>query len=101
MAKVIQSKEIKKARNPTIKEHGLIEDSVFMQQATYNEDSQQLTITMKNGGQYIYSGIFKSLFDDFLEAPSKDKFYNQMIKGNDGPATKIINKDVGKRVKKL
>lgn len=55
-------------------------DSEAVDQIGYDEDSQELHVIFKRGKHCIYSGIPKDVFDDFLNAPSKGIFLNEVIK---------------------
>ena len=43
-------------------------------------DSSRVTATM-SGSKYNFCGISRSLFDEWVSAPSVGKFYHQWIKG--------------------
>lgn len=75
-----------------------IEQSSFLQAASYIPASNQLIITFKNGGQHSYFMVFPNIWQAFKEAPSKGKFYAENIKGKYG-SQKIVDKTVGASVK--
>lgn len=71
-----------------------IGDSSFLQKTKYDPSSQQLTVTMKTGAEYVYSGIDPSTFQEFQQSKSKGSFYARVIKGQ-GDSTRLIDKNVG------
>ncbi len=81
------------------KEDMPIEGSSFLMNATYDPDMAQLTITMKNGGQYTYSSVDPSKFESFKQSGDKSKFYSDEIRGKES-GTRTVNKTIGKPVKK-
>lgn len=76
-----------------------IGDSSFLQNVSYDSKNQQMTVTMRNGGQYVYSSISKDVAQDFMESKDKGRFYTDTIKNN-YPSQRTVNKTVGKAVKK-
>jgi hypothetical protein len=66
-----------------VKTHG----SWAIQDVTYHEIHEELTIHMQEGtkGQgkkLVYSHVPKSVFEEFLKAESKGKFYNSRIRNS-------------------
>lgn len=47
----------------------------------YNPETMSFTVYFRNGKSYTHPGVPKSVYIQFLNAPSKGKFYNQYIKG--------------------
>jgi hypothetical protein len=47
----------------------------------YGEKRNALIVKFKNGGVYIYQGVKKNIFDEFLNAPSKGGYLDSEIKG--------------------
>lgn len=76
-----------------------IGDSSFIQEVSYDPSTFQMTVTMKNGAQYIHWYVYPAIFDSMMQSPSKGKFYAEVIKGKH-PSTRTITKNVGKAVKK-
>ena len=72
--------------------------SEFLQNVEYDADNLQMTVTMKNGSEYIYSNVYPSVMDDFIKASSKGKFYAQVLRGRN-PSTRIVDKTVGPQIK--
>jgi hypothetical protein len=48
--------------------------------AEYNDATEEMEIKFHNGGVYIYSGVEKKTYQDFLDADSKGKFFSRFIK---------------------
>lgn len=46
----------------------------------YDEKTQQLTVSFVKGGGHTYSGVPKTVYDGFLVAPSKGKYFNSMVR---------------------
>ena len=100
MALVNQHPKIASQTNaPTTKVDMPINDSSFLMGASYDPTSLQLTITMKNGGQYSHYPFYPAQMTDFQEARSKNEFYAREIRGK-GQTTKVIDHSVGKKISK-
>lgn len=98
MARIVQktSEEPKQTRNTT---EAAVGDSSFIQKIKYDASTLQLTVTMKNGAEYIHSHMNSNVADEFMTSPSKGSFYSQAIKGRT-PSIKIIDKNIGRILKK-
>lgn len=98
MAQVVQHPAISamNKKDKGKKDDLAIDDSSFLMSASHDGKSQ-LTITMKNGSEYVYSNIDPSLMEEFKQSPNKGKFYADRIKGE---STRIVNKTIGKAVKR-
>lgn len=83
----------------TIREEGLVESS-FLQKIKYDSTTLQLTVTMKNGAEYVHFYVFPMTVDQLMQSPSKGSFYATQIKGKN-PGTRLIDKNVGKAVRPL
>lgn len=64
-----------------------IRDSWAVQDITYEDDGQRLIVHMQNttqGGnkRLLYSGVSRGVFDAFVKAESKGKFFNSHIRNN-------------------
>ena len=46
----------------------------------YDPASMTLRVIFRSYGEHTYPGIPKSLFEAFLSAPSKGRFFNQQIR---------------------
>lgn len=46
--------------------------------------NHMLTIEFKTGEKFLYRPVALETFEDFLDAPDKDKFYKTYIQFNDG-----------------
>lgn len=92
------------SHQPTQAAPGVMEfpigDSSFLQKIKYDPAAFQLTVTMKNGAEYVHFQVFPATVDAMIQAPSKGKFYASEIKGK-SPSANIINKNVGKQVRPL
>lgn len=77
-----------------------IGDSSFLQKIKYDASTFQLTVTMKNGAEYVHFMVFPATVDQMMQSPSKGKFYAQNIKGAN-PSSRLINKNVGPQVRPL
>lgn len=75
-----------------------IGDSSFIQNIKYDPTNLQLTVTMKNGGEYVHFHVYPQIVDSFITSPSKGKFYSQAIKGKYA-STNSINKNIGRITK--
>ena len=75
-----------------------IHDSSYLMEAQYDANSNQLTVTMKGGGQYVYSQVTADVMQDFQEARSKSEFYAHEIREK-FPSNRIVAKTVGKKTK--
>ena len=72
--------------------------SSFLQDAQYNQQSQELTITMKNGNVYAYQGVPQSVAEGLFQASSKGRYYNQQIKEKFA-SSHIVDMNVGPRIR--
>ncbi len=72
-----------------------IGDSSFLQNMKYDAANSQLTITMKSGAQYVHFSVNPQTFQAMCEAPSKGKFYADVIKKSGNPSQTIVSKSVG------
>jgi len=55
-------------------------NSTAIQHIDYNPATQTLYITFKGGREYPFCGVPQSVYQAFLNAPSKGEFYNDHIK---------------------
>ena len=56
--------------------------SSFIEEISYDEDRQILTVTVK-GRQYTYYRVPASVVEDFVNAPSQGRYYGAYIKNGD------------------
>ena len=56
-------------------------DSSNIEAVGYDDTTQELHVQFLSGGYYIYSGVPRTIFDDFINAPSKGSFLNREVKG--------------------
>jgi hypothetical protein len=59
-------------------------DSDFISHVDYNEENNRLSIYISNSDkrlEYTYKNVPKQVFEEFINAYSKGKYYNKYIKG--------------------
>ena len=76
-----------------------IGDSSFLMHVAYEAASFQMTVTMKNGAQYVYFMVYPNTYEDWTQAKNKGEFYAKSIKGQH-QSTRVVNKSIGKKKKK-
>jgi len=54
--------------------------SSFIEQAAYKADDKKLTLTFKNGSQYVYQDVPASTWLNFQQSPDHSSFYANAIK---------------------
>ena len=57
------------------------ENSSMLDSCSYNEDEKELTVTFKNGKDYIYEGVSKEEYEGFVSAKSAGQYFGSQIKG--------------------
>lgn len=57
-------------------------ESSNIQDAGYDADSGVLEVTFKNGRRYRYVGVSSTLYENFMNAPSKGSFFAREIRPN-------------------
>jgi hypothetical protein len=97
MALVIQHPSITKQSPQTTKQEMPIGDSSFLQHVSYDPSAFQMTVTMKNGAQYLYFMVYPTIMEQWIQAQSKGEFYTKVVKGQH-QSTRIISKNIGKKV---
>ena len=55
-------------------------DSSNVEAIGYDDDLQELHVQFVSGGNYIYQGVPRQIFDELMNAPSKGSFLNRQIK---------------------
>lgn len=55
-------------------------DSSFILEIAYFYGAGVLEIKMKNGQKYTFMGVPRKVYEAFKAAPSKGKFFNEIIK---------------------
>ena len=60
--------------------NGILIDSSFIYSVDYTKEEETLKITFVNGTEYEYQGINEELFEDFLKAESKGRFFRENIR---------------------
>jgi len=57
-----------------------IVDSDVIGSISYDVDTKTLAIKFRRGGSYAYSNVPKRVFENFMRARSKGKFFNDSIR---------------------
>jgi hypothetical protein len=55
-------------------------ESSMIRRIEYEEAARELEITFTSGRTYIYAAVPKKVYEQFLKAPSKGRFFNDHIK---------------------
>jgi hypothetical protein len=55
--------------------------STALNRATYDTDTQELTVEFAGGDEYTFSGVPQSVYDGLITARSAGRFYHAVIKG--------------------
>lgn len=71
-----------------------IGDSSWLAKIKYDPSTFQLTVTTKEGSEYVHFMVYPMTVDQMMQAPSKGRFYATQIKGH-GLANRVIDKTVG------
>jgi len=58
-------------------------NSSFLQSASFDKDSNQLTVNFKSGSQIVYQSVDASTWESWKLHPSKGSFYSRFIKKNE------------------
>ena len=56
-------------------------DSSNVEAIGYDPDTRELHVHFKTSGNYVYAEVEEWVFSEFLQANSKGRYLNQMIKG--------------------
>lgn len=56
-------------------------DSSNVEAIGYDPDARELHVHFRESGSYVYFEVEELVFSEFLNADSKGKYLNQMIKG--------------------
>jgi hypothetical protein len=75
-----------------------ITDSSWLEKIKYDPATLQLTVTTKEGSEYVHFFVYPMTVDQLLQSPSKGAFYAKNIKGR-GLSTRVISKTTGPRVR--
>lgn len=70
-------KKVEETSNTDVHWHKV--QSSFVEAVAYDNDADDLYVTLSHGS-YVYHGVPKNVFDNFLEAPSKGSFFNRNVK---------------------
>jgi hypothetical protein len=74
--------------------------STYIQYAEYDASTLKMTITFLNGSQRSHSFVYPQVWQQFKDAQSKGRAYNQLFKGK-SPSTLIIDKRTGRQPKNV
>lgn len=55
-------------------------DASILQSVGYNEQYQTLEVEFRNGAVYQYYNCAKPIYDELMNAASKDQFFNSRIR---------------------
>lgn len=69
-------------------------DSSWIAKIKYDPSVFQLTVTTKRGDEYVHFMVYPMTVQQFLQSPSKGKFYASQIKSK-GLSSRIISKGTG------
>ena len=56
-------------------------DSTEIRAIRYDEERQRLLVRFIDGGEYAYVGVPGEVHRSFVDAPSKGRFFAEMIRG--------------------
>lgn len=70
--------------------------SSYIQFAEYDAAALRMTVTFKNGSQRSHMFVYPAAWQQFKEAQSKGRAYNQLFKGK-SPSIPIIDKTTGRK----
>lgn len=56
------------------------ENSSMLSDCSYNDETEELTVTFTSGKSYTYTDVIKSVYDELINAKSAGKHFNS-IKG--------------------
>ena len=77
-----------------------IGDSSWIAKIKYDPVQLQLTVTTKEGSEYVHFMVYPATVDQFLQSPSKGRFYSENIKGK-GISTRTVSKNTGPQERNL
>lgn len=100
MALVITHPAIAKQGQQTGKSELPIGDSSYLMHIAYDAQAMQMTVTMKNGAQYLYFQVYPQTMESFIQSQSKGKFYAEQIRGKH-QSSRTVNKSVGRKISKV
>ncbi len=73
-------------------------DSSFLANFKYDPSTFQLVVEMKNGSERVHFFVYPNVIEDLIKAPSKGKFYNEMIKGRT-QSMAVTHKQIGPAIR--
>ena len=56
-----------------------IDDSEAISAVDYRDRNRELIVRFTSGGLYAYAGVERPLYDDFLAAESKGRFFHERV----------------------
>lgn len=74
--------------------------SAMLQHAEYNPRELTATFVFKTGAIHKYSQVYQTVWQQFKDAPSKGRAYNQLFKNRLG-STPILKTNVGRTIKNV
>lgn len=63
-------------------EHTTVNDSSTVSGIWYNHEDMTITVGLVNGKNYTFYGKGKEDYEAFASAPSKGRFFNEMVRQN-------------------
>lgn len=79
--------------------HMPVGNEKFLQNVNYDPNNKQAIITFKKGSERLVNNVPPDIMQAWLEARSKEEFYNENIRGK-FESTPIVIKTTGKKSKK-
>ncbi len=64
-------------------------DSTVIHSASYDEETEELTVRLRTGRTYIYREVEERVYDELCAAESVGRYYNQRIR-DDYPYSEIV-----------
>lgn len=61
--------------------HFKFDNSSMLSDCTYNDESEELSVTFTNGKSYTYIDVPRRTYDELIEAKSAGKYFN-LVKQN-------------------
>ena len=56
--------------------HFQFENSTMLDSCSYDDESEELTVTFNGGKSYIYIDVPRRVYDELIEAKSAGKYFN-------------------------
>lgn len=56
------------------------ENSSMLSSCSYNDETEELTVTFQNGNDYTYEDVDRRIYDELTNAQSAGKYFNLIKK---------------------